>query len=301
MKMHGNDAVTLYFCANEKTKTYSMRNIILLFLVLITTALTGKAQILESPSRPVYNADSVRAELEKAPYFGAFRDSYFAGGLPVGHTPTAQNSDVKFQISVMQRLTKSKLPFDTYLFVQYTQKAFWNVFENSLPMRDLNFNPGIGLGHLLVHHNKYIGKGYLMFEHESNGKDSIFSRSWNKVTFALAVVLDKNWDLQFKTWIPIVDGRNNKDILKYNGIFQVATNLRTNNERFQIGLICTKRKTWTSVNTQVELSYKFNKNENQFFFLQYYNGYGESLLEYNKYKSILRVGFVIKPQYFSSY
>jgi len=265
------------------------------------TGLIGEAQILNYSSLEVYNADSVRAELDKAPYFGSFRDSYFVGGLPIGHRPTAQNSDVKFQISVMQRLTKSKLPFDTYLFVQYTQKAFWNVFENSLPMRDLNFNPGIGLGHLIIHRNKYIGKGYLMVEHESNGKDSIDSRSWNKITFAVAVVLDKNWDLQFKTWIPIVDGRNNQNILKYNGIFQLATNLRTNNERFNIGFIFTKRKTWTSFNSQVELSYKFNKNENQFFFLQYYNGYGENLLEYNKFKSMLRIGFVIKPQDFSSY
>lgn len=56
-------------------------------------------------------------------------------------------------------------------------------------MKDLNFNPGIGLGHLIVYHNKYIGKGYLMLEHESNGKDSTASRSWNKVTFAVAITL----------------------------------------------------------------------------------------------------------------
>ena len=114
-------------------------------------------------------------------------------------------------------------------------------------MRDLNFNPGIGLGHLIVHKNKYIGKGYLMVEHESNGKDSIFSRSWNKITLAAAVLLNKNWEVQFKGWIPIVDGKENKDILKYNGIFQVAANYRTDNRRFNCGVILTKRKTWFSL------------------------------------------------------
>ena len=193
------------------------------------------------------------------------------------------------------------MPFDTYLFIQYTQKAFWNVFQESLPMKDLNFNPGIGLGHLIVYHNKYIGKGYLMLEHESNGKDSTASRSWNKVTFAVAITLSPNWEAQFKTWIPIVDGENNKDLLKYNGIFQVAANYRTDNRRFNCGVILTKRKTWTSFNTQVELSYKFNNNENQYFFLQYYNGYGENLLEYNKFKSMISIGFVIKPSDFSLY
>lgn len=247
------------------------------------------------------NADSVRAVLDKASYFTLFKDNYFVGGTTLGHKPTSLNSDVKFQLSIAQRLTKSKLPFDTYLFIQYTQKAFWNVFQESLPMKDLNFNPGIGLGHLIVYHNKYIGKGYLMLEHESNGKDSTASRSWNKVSLAVAITLSPNWEAQFKTWIPIVDGENNKDLLKYNGIFQVAANYRTDNRRFNCGVVLTKRKTWTSFNTQVELSYRFNKNENQYFFLQYYNGYGENLLEYNKFKSMIRIGFVIKPTDFSIY
>ena len=98
-----------------------------------------------------------------------------------------------------------------------------------------------------------------------------------------------------------MDGKYNKDLLKYNGIFQIAGNFRTDNRRFNCGLILTKRKTWWSFNTQVELSYKFNNNENQYFFLQYYNGYGENLLDYNKFKSMLRIGFVIKPQDFSIY
>lgn len=261
-------------------------------------------QILKEKNEAVkvkYNADSVRAELDKMPYFTLFRDNYFSGGTPLGTKPTGHNSDVKFQLSISQRLTKSKLPFDSYLFIQYTQKAFWDVFRESLPMRDLNFNPGIGLGHLIIRHNKYIGKAYLMLEHESNGKDSIDSRSWNKITFSWALVLNDNWETQFKTWIPIIDGENNKDILKYNGIFQFAVNYRTCNKRLQIGALITQRKAWFGFNTQLELSYKFNKRENQFFFIQYYNGYGENLLEYNQYKNMLRVGFVIKPQDFSLY
>ncbi|MDY3068534.1 MAG: phospholipase A [Parabacteroides sp.] len=248
-----------------------------------------------------YNADSVRAELDKRPYFSLFKDNYFVGGIPLGTKPTGANSDVKFQLSISQRLTKSRLPFDTYLFIQYTQKAFWNVFQESLPMRDLNFNPGIGLGHLIVHKNKYIGKAYLMLEHESNGKDSISSRSWNKVSFFGSVILNKNWELQAKTWIPIIDSDNNRDILKYNGILQIGLNYRTNNQRLQCGAIFTQRKEWFGINTQIEISYKFNERENQYLFVQFYNGYGENLLEYNKYKNMIRVGFVIKPRDFSIY
>lgn len=278
-----------------------MNKVIIFFsLLLICNVVTGQT-LEEKIITNTYNADSVRAVLDKSPYFTLFKDNYFAGGTTIGHKPTAQNSDVKFQLSIAQRLTKSKLPFDTYLFIQFTQKAFWNVFQKSLPMRDLNFNPGIGLGRLIIRRNKYIGKGYLMLEHESNGKDSTASRSWNKVTLAATVVLTNNIEAQFKTWIPIVDGKNNRDLLKYNGIFQVAANYRTDNRRFNCAIILTKRKTWFSFNSQIELSYKFNNKENQYFFLQYYNGYGENLLEYNRFKSILRIGFVIKPTDFSFY
>ena len=280
-----------------------MKRFIILVCMCFFVSLSW-GQILEEKNVDVkvrYNADSVRAVLDKMPYFTLFRDNYFSGGIPLGTKPAGHNSDVKFQLSISQRLTKSKLPFDSYLFIQYTQKAFWDVFRESLPMRDLNFNPGIGLGHLIIRHNKYIGKAYLMLEHESNGRDSIDSRSWNKITLSCALVLNDNWETQFKTWIPIIDGENNKDILKYNGIFQFAVNYRTCNKRLQIGALITQRKAWFGFNTQLELSYKFNKRENQFFFIQYYNGYGENLLEYNQYKNMLRVGFVIKPQDFSLY
>ena len=280
-----------------------MKRFIILVCMCFFVSLSW-GQILEEKNVDVkvrYNADSVRAVLDKMPYFTLFRDNYFSGGIPLGTKPTGHNSDVKFQLSISQRLTKSKLPFDSYLFIQYTQKAFWDVFRESLPMRDLNFNPGIGLGHLIIRHNKYIGKAYLMLEHESNGRDSIDSRSWNKITLSCALVLNDNWETQFKTWIPIIDGENNKDILKYNGIFQFAVNYRTCNKRLQIGALITQRKAWFGFNTQLELSYKFNKRENQFCFIQYYNGYGENLLEYNQYKNMLRVGFVIKPQDFSLY
>ena len=78
-------------------------------------------------ARPDYNADSVRAVIESGPYFGIFRDNYFIGGIPIGGPVRRDNANVKFQISIIHRLTKSRLPFDTYLFLQFTQKTIWNV------------------------------------------------------------------------------------------------------------------------------------------------------------------------------
>jgi phospholipase A1 len=252
-----------------------------------------------SDIRPDYNADSVRRELERAPYFTLFKDNYFIGGIPVGDKIKASNSNAKFQLSISQKVTRSKLPFDTYLFIQFTQKTIWNILEKSMPMRDMNFNPGIGFGHLIIYKNRYIGKGLLMLEHESNGKDSLSSRSWNKVSFGLNLLLTNNIEGQMKFWIPIIDSDNNRDITKYNGFGHVGVNYRTPDRHFCLGVLATWRSNSFNFNTQWELSYKIHNNENQYFFLQYYNGYGENLLDYKQYKSVLRFGFVIKPQDFS--
>lgn len=68
-------------------------------------------------------------------------------------------------------------------------------------------------------------------------------------------------------------------------------------------IILTKRKGWNpfNFNTILEFSYKLFNNENQYLFVQYYNGYGEGLLDYKVFKSQLRVGICIKPQFFSEY
>ena len=51
----------------------------------------------------------------------------------------------------------------------------------------------------------------------------------------------------------------------------------------------------------MEFNWKLTKKGNQYLFLQYYNGYGENLLDYNKFHNRLRVGFVIKPKFFSDF
>ncbi len=247
-------------------------------------------------------ADSIRREFDKGHYFGLYKDNYFTIGTALGYKPRANNSDVKFQISIAQRLTRSTLPWNTYLYLFYSQKVLWNVFQNSMPMRDLNFNPGIGLSKLLIVKGRLIGKMSLLLEHESNGRDGEASRSWNKVSLAANIFLDDQLMVHGKIWIPIIDGENNRDILKYSGIYQFGFQWYTKNRRFGVSLILTKRSGWNlNYNTILELNYRIFKKENQYLFLQYYNGYGECLLDYNQFHSRIRVGICIKPRFFSEY
>ena len=120
----------------------AQRIITLIFTILAFTQLS-EAQIYYDSNHSKFNSDSIRHEFDKGPYFTLFKDNYFTAGIPIGQKISSTNSDVKFQVSISQRLTKSTLPFNTYLFLAYSQKCLWNVFQESLPMRDLNFNPGI--------------------------------------------------------------------------------------------------------------------------------------------------------------
>ena len=277
--------------------------IITLFVALAALCSPGcaVAQIISLDNEPI-NTDSVRRAFDDAPYFGLYKDNYFIFGTAVGQKPTKENSNVKFQISISQRLTRSTLPWNTYLYLFYSQKVFWYVLETSMPMTDLNFNPGIGLCKPLFVKNKFIGKLSLILEHESNGRDGVASRSWNKVSFAGSIMIDPTFLVHAKFWIPIVDGENNRDILDYSGIYQLGTSFSLPNKRFGVSVLLTKRRGWKmNYNTILELNYRLFDRDNQYLFLQYYNGYGEGLLAYKEFHSELRVGIVIKPRLFSEY
>ncbi len=249
-----------------------------------------------------FDTDSLRRDFDSQPYFGLYKDNYFIFGPAIGPKMTDKNTNVKFQISVAQRLTKSTLPFGSYLYLFYSQKVFWNVLENSMPMTDLNFNPGVGLAKPLFVKNRFIGRVILCLEHESNGRDGDASRSWNKISLGANIMIDPQLTVHGKFWIPIVDGMNNKDILDYSGIYQVGLQAFSTNRRFNVGVTLVKRRGWNlNYNTIVELSYRLWRRDNQFLFMQYYNGYGEGMLEYNKFHSQLRVGIVIKPRLFSDF
>ena len=165
------------------------------------------AQILQLPDQQRYDTDSLkRAFADQHYYFGLYKDNYFIFGPALNHKPNRHNTNVKFQISVAQKLTKATLPFNSYLYLFYTQKVFWNVLESSMPMTDLNFNPGIGITKPIFIKNRFIGTAGIILEHESNGRDSIQSRSWERISFVGSVMVDPNFVVSAKFWIPIIDG-----------------------------------------------------------------------------------------------
>jgi len=242
-------------------------------------------------------ADSIIKNFDDSPSFDVYKDNYIVLGTDLFRNPDRNNSDAKFQISVRQRLTNSVLPFRTYLFLTYTQLAFWDVFQESFPFRDINFNPTIGIGRSLIYNNRYLGDIAFQLEHESNGKDKEDSRSWNKVSLQGQFKFTSHWTFFSKLWIPIIDGENNKDLDQYKG-YGITAMTYNQRDKFNIGLVLNHRSgSFLGPNVTINASYRIFKSENQYLFFEFYNGYGEGLLDYREYHQRFRLGFVIKPNF----
>lgn len=221
-------------------------------------------------------------------------------GVPLTSGINNETADAKYQISFKERLTNAVLPFETYLFLSYTQKSFWNIYRESSPFSDTNYNPAIAIGKILLTKNKMLSIFTVAIEHESNGRDTIYSRSWNKVSFTYFFPIAKQQTIKIQGWILFAYKTNNADLMEYVGygelVYTNQFNKLTLDLTFRKGANFDKKG---SIMAQVY--YKTSIKSNKFLTIQYYNGYAESLLNYTQKTNSVRIGFVFKPTKFGYY
>ncbi len=259
---------------------------------------TGKID----PKKPMYlsiTTNELNDLIINLPDFGLYKDNYFITGVPTNMPVNNQTADAKFQLSIRQRLFNSVMPFNTQLMLIYTQKSFWDIYQESSPFKDSNYNPGLLLTKPIIDDNKMKGVVSFSLEHESNGRDSLDSRSWNYFTISGTYFFNYNSWIQAKLWHGKIS-EDNADLADYRGYGLLALNYRSKDDRFTASFVFNPTKNF-SANTQFELSYQLNKRANQSLFFQWYNGYGESLLDYNAYTSMIRVGICIKSPLMNIY
>ena len=255
---------------------------------------SGKAN-WRKPDYLSINQSEILENFKKAPGFGIFHDNYFITGAPTNKHLNKSTADIKFQVSIRQLLFKNLLPRNQILALTYTQKSFWNIYEQSSPFADNNYNPGLSLSRPVTHNGALIGFTSIAFEHESNGKDSLDNRSCNYFVLSGVYLFNDMFSTQIKIWGGWLSGENKDLYSKYRGYGLFAINYKSQRDRIWCSLVINPRDKLKSFNTQIEVSYKPNRNTTPYIFLQWYNGYGESLLEYNKYTSMIRVGICLKP------
>ena len=252
-------------------------------------------------AQTVKQGDSITTLIKNSPSFTIYKDNYFITGIPLNTPATKDNSDAKFQIRFKQRLTNAVLPFNTFLYLSYTQKSFWDIYRKSSPFAETNYNPALGISKFFFYREKLVGVS-VAFEHESNGKDSIYSRSWNRLSLNWAIEVSKRSRLYVNFWIPFQYEGDNPDLLNYVGRLEAAYQWKTPNQRLVVDVTARKgnKLDWRG-SLQTQLSYRLNKNENQYITLQWFTGYAENLVDYKEKTQMLRLGIMIKPSKFVFY
>ncbi|CDF79277.1 phospholipase A1 precursor, EC 3.1. 1.4); Outer membrane phospholipase A [Formosa agariphila KMM 3901] len=243
-----------------------------------------------------YTREEVNRSLNEDARFSIHEDNYIITGIPTNKHVDSETADIKYQISFKQLLSRNPIVWDSYLYVTYTQKAFWNIYEFSSPFEEINFNPSVGLSKV-VYNNNDEAKAIvsLMLNHESNGRDSIYSRSWNSINLKYSTALSKKSILSVELWAPFVDKVNNPDLIDYIGISKFTYSYDIIPEKLNAEIALKKGLEWDwkgSIRTR--LYYNPFKSTNQYFMLEYFAGYGESLINYEQFNSMVRLGFVIK-------
>lgn len=110
----------------------------------------------------------------------------------------------------------------------------------------------------------------VQFEHESNGRDSIWSRSWNRLTFTGIYLMNKNYTFQAKVWIAMQVAKENRHLTRYAGIGHLAATYASDNGRLSCSALMIKRGGWNwNANWRLEIAYRLFREDNQYLFMQF--------------------------------
>ncbi|MDO6443471.1 phospholipase A [Marinobacter sp. 2_MG-2023] len=196
-----------------------------------------------------------------------------------------ENEEAKYQISFKVPMLTGWLDDRTTLWFGYTQRSFWQVYnqDESAPFRETNYEPEVFLRHQT---NWDLGPLTLSgltfgFNHQSNGQSEPRSRSWNRIVAGAAFTYDR-WLFGVRPWYRIPESsseNDNADIEKYLGYANYNVVYKLAEDRtFSLQLMNNLR---SDNRTSVEFGYSFPIGDTLKGFFQYYNGYGESLIDYN--------------------
>lgn len=209
-----------------------------------------------------------------------------------------QSEEAKYQISLKVPLLTGMLDDSTTLWFGYTQKSFWQVYdtEESAPFRETNYEPEVFVRQRL---GWDLGPGQLTsvslgLNHQSNGQSEPRSRSWNRIKGSVAYTYDR-WLFMVNPWyrLPESDKNNdNPDIDDYLGYADYIAVYKWNDDHVISTRLMNNLRSEDN-RTSVELGYSFPMGETIKGYIQYYNGYGESLIDYNERTHRIGIGIML--------
>lgn len=224
-----------------------------------------------------------------------------ASGL---NTENVDNMEAKYQISV-------KLPLyqinnsASGLYMGFTAVSYWQVYngEASKPFRETNYEPEL----FYSWRNELTFAGFKFnqirfgLSHQSNGQSGLRSRSWNRL-FASAMFSDAESFYHIKAWYRIKEdekadpfdstGDDNPDITTFLGHTEFGYGTKLGD--FNVMTLIRNNLKTSENKGSLELNLSYPISERYEVLMQYFNGYGDSLVDYNRHQQRLGFGIQLK-------
>jgi|WetSurMetagenome_2_1015567.scaffolds.fasta_scaffold44869_3 outer membrane phospholipase A len=203
-----------------------------------------------------------------------------------------KENQVKYQVSFKYNLWEK-----SGLYLSYTQLSKWDLYDQSSPFRETNYNPSI------FWEKENLWKLDLLrispYSHLSNGRDGQESRGTDRgfVESQISYGDIINIGIREKAgWFYSVSNKNH-DIKRYIGYFETEGFMQIKDihgyighEKIYIKGEWTHKYYWMEIGLSLRL---FTSQIQPNLYLQYYRGYGEFLINYNEKTEALRAGFIL--------
>ena len=248
---------------------------------------SASAQATSTPQTPATGAALDPDAARFASAFSPYEPNYFSAG-------SAGPTNARFQVSFKFRFfnPNTRTPFLEKIFFGYSQSAIWDLSSASKSFQDSSYRPGLFFLDDSISQWNFrettlgIQGG---FEHESNGKEGTASRSLN-IAFVRPTLTFPLQDNYFIAVSPKIydyfEKQENPDIGEYRGYVDFLLKI---GEKDGLQLASTLRKGTLAdaYSVQLDASYPLKKpwlgNLGGYLHLQYFNGYGENLIDYNRH------------------
>lgn len=209
----------------------------------------------------------------------------------LGLDPVEAELQLSFKIKGMEGVFGHR---NADLWFGYTVTSFWQAYNSSIssPFRETNYEPEA----MLVYRTNYEIAGFrgrflnLGVSHQSNGRGEDLSRSWNRVYAQLGFERD-NFAVMIRPWYRIPEDAaedDNPDIEDYLGHGDVQ--LVYHKGRHAYSLLLRNNFRSRENHGAVKLNWSFPLYGRLKGYVQYFDGYGESLIDYNHSQQSLGVG-----------
>jgi len=199
--------------------------------------------------------------------------------------------ETKFQLSFKTKLAQDIFFGKGDLWLAYTQKSFWQIYnsEFSRPFRETNYEPEVIFNFpanfkIFGLDGKMFG---LSFNHQSNGRTQTLSRSWNRI-IGFAAFEEKNWNLIVRAWYAY-QLNENPEIVDYTGRGDATFVYVKNKNIFTIHGQHSLR-TGSNSHGQIQLDWGFPIKGNLRGHFQFFDGYGDTMIDYNYKQTIFGLG-----------